>query len=125
MLSWSWSSRHWPSQPLSSTSFGELNTSVSPGTSEVLTPRAALRASSKTLAAPLLSVSHLLHMTFLPELYGSLCHPCFVNPAMSSPPRLRSQWEVFLQDVGLVLGRYVRPRGHGHTVQLSFSPRIQ
>jgi hypothetical protein len=76
-------------------------------------------------ASTLTSVSHLLHMTFLPELYGSLCHPCFVNPAMSSPPRLRSQWEVFLQDVGLVLGRYVRPRGHGHTVQLSFSPRIQ
>src|SRR6266851_3809531 len=29
------------------------------------------------------------------------------------------------QDVGLVLGRYVRPRGHDHTVPLSFPPRIQ
>jgi hypothetical protein len=29
-----------------------------------------------------LSVSHLLHMTFVLGLCGSLCHPCFVNPAM-------------------------------------------
>jgi Domain of unknown function (DUF4277) len=33
-----------------------------------------------------LGVSHLLHMTFLPRLCGLLCHPCFVNPAMESPP---------------------------------------
>src|SRR4030095_6499971 len=31
----------------------------------------------------------------------------------------------FLQDVGLVLGRYVRPHGHDHTVPLSFPQRIQ
>ena len=28
------------------------------------------------------SVSHLLHTPFLPGRCGSLCHPCFVNPAM-------------------------------------------
>jgi len=33
-----------------------------------------------------LGVSHLLHMMFLPRLCGLLCHPCFVNPAMESPP---------------------------------------
>jgi hypothetical protein len=38
-----------------------------------------------------LSVSHLLHMTFVLGLCGSLCHPRFVNPAMESPPRLLSQ----------------------------------
>jgi len=31
----------------------------------------------------------------------------------------------FLQDVGLVLGRYVRPHGHDHTVPLSFPQRTQ
>ena len=31
----------------------------------------------------------------------------------------------FLQDVGLVLGQYMRPRGHGHTEQLSFPQHIQ
>jgi len=35
-------------------------------------------------------VSHLLHMAFLPGLCGSLCYPCFVNPALESPPRLLS-----------------------------------
>ena len=34
----------------------------------------------------LVGVSHLLHMMFLPRLCGLLCHPCFVNPAMESPP---------------------------------------
>ena len=29
------------------------------------------------------SVSHLLHMTFVLGLCGSLCHPCFVKPAPS------------------------------------------
>ncbi len=33
-----------------------------------------------------MGVSHLLHMTFLPRLCGLLGHPCFVNPAMESPP---------------------------------------
>jgi hypothetical protein len=33
-------------------------------------------------------------MAFLPGLGGSLCHPCFVNPAMASPPRLLSQCAV-------------------------------
>jgi hypothetical protein len=37
------------------------------------------------------SVSHLLHMTFVLGLGGSLCHPCFVTPAMESPPCLLSQ----------------------------------
>ena len=37
-----------------------------------------------------LGVSHLLHMAFLPGLCGSLCYPCFVNPALESPPRLLS-----------------------------------
>ena len=31
----------------------------------------------------LLGVSHLLHMTFVLGLCGSLCHPCFVKPAPS------------------------------------------
>ena len=31
----------------------------------------------------------------------------------------------FLQDVGLVLGRYVRPHGPNHTVPLSFPQRLQ
>ena len=35
---------------------------------------------------PRRGVSHLLHMAFLPGLYGSLCHLCFVNPAMERPP---------------------------------------
>ena len=30
-----------------------------------------------------MSVSHLLHMTFVLGLCGSLCHPCFVKPAPS------------------------------------------
>ena len=34
------------------------------------------------LGAEFSGVSHLLHMAFLPGLCGSLCHPCFVNPAM-------------------------------------------
>jgi len=28
-----------------------------------------------------MSVSHLLHMTFVLGLCGSLCYPCFVKPA--------------------------------------------
>jgi hypothetical protein len=35
-----------------------------------------------TQASNKVSVSHLLHMTFVLGLCGSLCHPCFVNPAM-------------------------------------------
>jgi len=33
-------------------------------------------------------------MAFLPGLCGSLCHPCFVTPAMESPPRLLNQCAV-------------------------------
>ena len=50
-------------------------------------------------------VSHLLHMTFLPRRCGLLGHPCFVNPAMESPPAFCARVKSFLQDAGPALGR--------------------
>jgi hypothetical protein len=41
---------------------------------------------SSTRILSFTGVSHLLHMTFVPRLCGLLGHPCFVNPAMESPP---------------------------------------
>src|SRR2546421_12051172 len=53
--------------------------------------RALPRLAHRRVVRIFSSVSHLLHMTFVLGLCGSLCHPCFVNPAMESPPRLLSQ----------------------------------
>ena len=48
------------------------------------------------------SVSHLLHMTFVLGLCGSLCHPCFVKPAPPCEPACSPSYRtsvLFLADM--------------------------
>jgi len=54
------------------------------------------------IAGVFLGVSHLLHMTFVLGLCGSLCHPCFVKPAPSCESACRPSYRtlvLFLADM--------------------------